>query len=102
MNLTNIPLEEKTNVLRLVFGWLDKVAPGREFGPRELQKFVRQQTDGKRNPQDGTITRYIRAYNAQGGRIKNVSRSKSIYRKELEWEQGVLGVFEQEQKGARA
>lgn len=100
MNQTNIPLEEKTNVLQLVFGWLDRVTPGREFGPRELQKFVRQQTNGRRNPQDGTITRYIRAYNAQGGRIKNVSRSKSLYRKQLEWEQGYLDEFES--KGARA
>ena len=75
-------MEEKRAVIRIVFDWLDNQTDGKEFGPRELQKHVRQSTSGKRNPQDGTITRYIRAYNANGGHVKNVSRSKSLYRKE--------------------
>ena len=82
MQITTIPMEEKRAVIRIVFDWLDNQPDGKEFGPRELQKHVRRSTEGKRNPQDGTITRYIRAYNANGGHVKNVSRSKSLYRKE--------------------
>ncbi|HKM08835.1 MAG TPA: hypothetical protein VJ869_17890, partial [Sphaerochaeta sp.] len=75
---------------------------GKEFGPRELQKHVRQSTGGKRNPQDGTITRYIRAYNAQGGMVKNISRSKSLYRKEdpEQWADDIMAQIEHaEQQG---
>lgn len=78
----NIPLPIKTPVLRMVFSWLDEQPPGREFGPRDLQRYVSRITGGKRRPQDGTITRYIRAYNARGGKVINSSRSKSRYRKE--------------------
>ena len=97
---SSVPMEEKVPVIKLVFCWLDKVTPGRPFGPRELQSYVRRQTNGEHNPQDGTITRYIRAYNAQGGRIKVVSRSKSLYAKALEWEQGELQLVARQ--GARA
>jgi hypothetical protein len=103
MNQTNIPMEEKKPVLRIVYNWLDNQPAGREFGPRDLQKYVRQSTNGKRNPQDGTITRYIRAYNAQGGHVKNVSRSKSIYRIEDpdQWAEDILDEIEEaEKKGA--
>ncbi len=96
MQTTTIPMEEKRAVIRIVFDWLDNQPGGKEFGPRELQKHVRQSTDGKCNPQDGTITRYIRAYNAQGGSVKNISRSKSLYRKEdpEQWAEDILGQIE--------
>ncbi len=104
MQTTNIPMEVNVPVLRLVYSWLDNQPAGREFGPRELQKYVRQSTNGKRNPQDGTITRYIRAYNACGGRVKNVSRSKSLYRKENpeqdteQWAQDIIDQIEEAEK----
>ena len=102
MQITTIPMEEKRAVIRIVFDWLDNQPDGKEFGPRELQKHVRQSTSGKRNPQDGTITRYIRAYNANGGHVKNVSRSKSLYRKEdpEQWADDIMAQIEHaEQQG---
>lgn len=102
MNQTTIPMEEKKPILRIVYNWLDNQPAGREFGPRDLQKYVRQSTNGKRNPQDGTITRYIRAYNAQGGMVKNISRSKSLYRKEdpEQWADDIMAQIEHaEQQG---
>jgi len=80
----HMPLEPKQEVYNLVIKWLDRVAVGRKFGPFEIQSHIIAVTGGKKRPQDGTITRYIRRYNEQGGHITNTSRSRSIYVKEAE------------------
>ena len=102
MNQTNIPMEVNPYCVWSTHGWTTS-RPAGEFGPRELQKYVRQSTNGKRNPQDGTITRYIRAYNAQGGHVKNVSRSKSIYRIEDpdQWAEDILDEIEEAERKGR-
>ena len=78
----NIPLEPKWNVLKIVFDWLDAKPVGHTFGPRDIQDHVSYFTCGDRQPQDGTITRYIREYNAQGGSITCLSRARSKYVKD--------------------
>ena len=74
-----LPVAPKQEVYDLVVKWLDRVAVGRKFGPFEIQSYVIAVTGGKKRPQDGTITRYIRKYNEQGGHIENTSRSRSTY-----------------------
>ena len=78
----NMRMEPKWNVIEMVFNWLDAQPVGRKFGPKEIQNHIEDITDRERQPQDGTITRYIREYNAQGGSILNVDRAKSQYMKE--------------------
>ena len=75
----HMPLEPKQEVYALVVKWLDRVQVGRKFGPFEIQSHIIAVTGGKKRPQDGTITRYIRKYNEQGGHIENISRSRSTY-----------------------
>ncbi|MGE4526707.1 MAG: hypothetical protein AB7D24_12585 [Sphaerochaeta sp.] len=76
----NIPLPKKGDLQKHVFAWLDSITTGREFGPREGQKYVRMTSGGMLRPQDGSITRYIRKYRERGlGNIVNSSRSKSLY-----------------------
>lgn len=77
----NLPFEAKESVLKMVFAWIDDQTVGRIFGPRDIQDFIVAKTGGEKQPQDGTITRYIREYNAQGGFVINTSRSKSKYMK---------------------
>jgi hypothetical protein len=79
---TSVPLEPKWNVLKIVFDWLDAKPVGYTFGPKEIQDHVEYVTCGDRRPQDGTVTRYIRDYNAQGGCITCTSRAKSRYTKD--------------------
>ena len=74
-----LPVASKQEVYALVVKWLDRVQVGRKFGPFEIQSHIIAVTGGKKRPQDGTITRYIRKYNEQGGHIKNISRSRSTY-----------------------
>ncbi len=74
-----LPVAPKQEVYALVVKWLDRVQIGRKFGPFEIQSHIIAVTGGKKRPQDGTITRYIRKYNEQGGHIKNTSRSRSTY-----------------------
>ena len=74
-----MPLEPKQDVYSLVVKWLDDQPIGRKFGPFEIQSHIIAVTGGKKRPQDGTITRYIRRYNEQGGHIENTSRSRSTY-----------------------
>lgn len=74
-----LPVAPKQEVYALVVKWLDRVQAGRKFGPFEIQSHVIAVTGGKKRPQDGTITRYIRKYNEQGGHIENTSRSRSTY-----------------------
>lgn len=59
-------LQEKRKIRKHVHDWLDRVTPGREFGPREVQSDVRLVLG--ENPYEGTITRYIRSYNERNGR----------------------------------
>lgn len=75
----HMPLEPKQEVYDLVVKWLDRQPLGRKFGPFEIQSHIIAVTGGKKRPQDGTITRYIRKYNEQGGHIENISRSRSTY-----------------------
>lgn len=81
-----LPVAPKQGVFNLVVKWLDRVQVGRKFGPFEIQSHIIAVTGGKKRPQDGTITRYIRKYNEQGGHITNTSRSRSTYVKEKERE----------------
>ena len=74
-----LPVAPKQEVYALVVKWLDRVQVGRKFGPFEIQSHIIAVTGGKKRPQDGTITRYIRKYNEQGGHIENISRSRSTY-----------------------
>jgi len=74
-----VPVAPKQEVYNLVIKWLDRVQVGRKFGPFEIQSHIIAVTGGKKRPQDGTITRYIRKYNEQGGHIENTSRSRSTY-----------------------
>ena len=74
-----LPVAPKQEVYALVVKWLDSVQVGRKFGPFEIQSHIIAVTGGKKRPQDGTITRYIRKYNEQGGHIENISRSRSTY-----------------------
>lgn len=74
-----LPVAPKQEVYALVVKWLDRVQVGRKFGPFEIQSHIIAVTGGKKRPQDGTITRYIRKYNEQGGHIENTSRSRSTY-----------------------
>ncbi len=74
-----LPVAPKQEVYALVVKWLDSVQVGRKFGPFEIQSHIIAVTGGKKRPQDGTITRYIRKYNEQGGHIENTSRSRSTY-----------------------
>jgi hypothetical protein len=74
-----VPVAPKQEVYNLVIKWLDRVQVGRKFGPFEIQSHIIAVTGGKKRPQDGTITRYIRKYNEQGGHIENISRSRSTY-----------------------
>lgn len=74
-----LPVAPKQEVYALVVKWLDMVQVGRKFGPFEIQSHIIAVTGGKKRPQDGTITRYIRKYNEQGGHIENTSRSRSTY-----------------------
>jgi len=74
-----LPVAPKQEVYALVVKWLDRVQVGRKFGPFEIQSHIIAVTGGKKRPQDGTITRYIRKYNEQGGHIENLSRSRSTY-----------------------
>lgn len=74
-----LPVAPKQEVYALVVKWLDRVQVGRKFGPFEIQNHIIAVTGGKKRPQDGTITRYIRKYNEQGGHIENISRSRSTY-----------------------
>ena len=74
-----VPVAPKQEVYALVVKWLDRVQVGRKFGPFEIQSHIIAVTGGKKRPQDGTITRYIRKYNEQGGHIENTSRSRSTY-----------------------
>ena len=76
-----VPVAPKQEVYALVVKWLDRVQVGRKFGPFEIQSHIIAVTGGKKRPQDGTITRYIRKYNEQGGHIENISRSRSTYMK---------------------
>lgn len=59
-------LQEKRKIRKCVHNWLDNVAPGKEFSPREVQSDVRLMLG--ENPYEGTITRYIRSYNQANGR----------------------------------
>ena len=59
-------LQEKRKIRKCVHQWLDKVPPGRVFGPREVQRDVMLMLG--ENPYEGTITRYIRSYNERNGR----------------------------------
>ena len=59
-------LQEKRKIRKHVHDWMDRVTPGREFGPREVQSDVRLVLG--ENPYEGTITRYIRSYNERNGR----------------------------------
>lgn len=79
-----LPVAPKQKVFELVVKWLDRVPVGRKFGPFEIQSHIIAVTGGKKRPQDGTITRYIRKYNERGGHITNTSRARSIYVKEAE------------------
>lgn len=74
-----LPVAPKQEVYALVVKWLDSVQVGRKFGPFEIQSHIIAVTGGKKRPQDGTITRYIRKYNEKGGHIENISRSRSTY-----------------------
>jgi len=74
-----LPVAPKQEVYALVVKRLDRVQVGRKFGPFEIQSHIIAVTGGKKRPQDGTITRYIRKYNEQGGHIENISRSRSTY-----------------------
>ena len=74
-----LPVAPKQEVYGLVVKWLDDQPLGRKFGPFEIQSHIIAVTGGKKRPQDGTITRYIRKYNEQGGHIENISRSRSTY-----------------------
>jgi len=77
----HMPLEPKQEVYGLVVKWLDDQPLGRKFGPFEIQSHIIAVTGGRKRPQDGTITRYIRRYNEQGGHILNTSRARSVYMK---------------------
>lgn len=81
LNLTvgPLPVAPKQEVYALVVKWLDRQPVGVKFGPFEIQSHIIAVTGGKKRPQDGTITRYIRRYNEQGGHIENTSRSRSTY-----------------------
>lgn len=79
-----LPVAPKQEVYALVVKWLDRLPVGRKFGPGDVQCHIISVTGGERRPQDGTITRYIRKYNEQGGHITNTSRARSIYVKEAE------------------
>lgn len=79
-----LPVAPKQEVYALVVKWLDKQPVGSKFGPSEIQSHIIAVTGGKKRPQDGTITRYIRKYNERGGHITNTSRARSIYVKEAE------------------
>lgn len=79
MTVGPVPMAPKQEVYSLVVKWLDRVAVGREFSPFEIQSHIIAVTGGKKRPQDGTITRYIRKYNEQGGHIENTSRARSTY-----------------------
>ena len=59
-------LQEKRKIRTCVHNWLDKVEPGRQFGPRDVQSDIRLVLG--ENPYEGTITRYIRSYNQVNGR----------------------------------
>ena len=74
-----LPVAPKQEVYALVVKWLDRQPVGVKFGPFEIQSHIIAVTGGKKRPQDGTITRYIRRYNEQGGHIENTSRSRSTY-----------------------
>ena len=76
-----LPVAPKQEVYDLVVKWLDRQPLGRKFGPGEVQDHIITVTGGKKRPQDGTITRYIRKYNEQGGHILNTSRARSVYMK---------------------
>ena len=76
-----LSIEPKRDVYDLVIKWLDDQPIGKKFNPLDIQRYVEIVTGGKRIPHDGTITRYIRKYNEQGGDILNISRAKSIYMK---------------------
>lgn len=77
-----LSMEPKYEVFELVCKWLDKQPVGKKFGPRDIQDHVELVTGGVRRPQDGTITRYIRKYNEQGGCVTCLSRAKSLYIKD--------------------
>ena len=79
LTVGTVPVAPKQEVYNLVIKWLDRVQVGRKFGPFEIQSHIIAVTGGKKRPQDGTITRYIRKYNEQGGHIENTSRSRSTY-----------------------
>ena len=81
-----LPVAPKQEVYALVVRWLDRQPVGIKFGPFEIQSHIITVTGGKKRPQDGTITRYIRKYNEHGGHITNTSRSRSTYVKEKERE----------------
>lgn len=81
LNLTvgPLPVAPKQEVYALVVKWLDRQPVGSKFGPSEIQSHIILVTGGKKRPQDGTITRYIRKYNERGGHIENTSRARSTY-----------------------
>lgn len=81
-----LPVAPKQEVYALEVKWLDKVPVGRKFHPNEIREHIMAVTGNKKQPDGGTITRYIRKYNEQGGHITNTSRSRSTYVKEKERE----------------
>lgn len=81
-----LPVGPKQEVYALEVKWLDKVPVGRKFHPNEIREHIMAVTGNKKQPDGGTITRYIRKYNEQGGHITNTSRSRSTYVKEKERE----------------
>lgn len=79
LNTGSIALAMKQEVYALEVKWLDKVPVGRKFHPNEIREHIMAVTGYHKQPDGGTITRYIRKYNEQGGHIENISRSRSTY-----------------------
>lgn len=59
----------------------DHVRIGDNFQPRQIGLYIRVMTGLKRNPYDGTITRYIRERREKLNDVMLISKDKSIYRK---------------------
>jgi len=74
-----LPVAPKQEVYALEVKWLDNVPVGRKFHPNEIREHIMAVTGYHKQPDGGTITRYIRRYNEKGGHIENISRSRSTY-----------------------